>query len=393
MQFSNIIGQQSLKQQLIQSVANKRVPHAIMLLGQEGSGHLSLAVAFAQYLNCERKVVGQATNNGGESVTDSCGECPSCIKSQKLIHPDIHFTYPVISTKNGKSVTKPKSADFIEEWRKYFFENPYLNIQDWVESLDAENKQGNISVEECHEIIRSLNFKTFESTYKVYIIWMPELLGKEGNVLLKSLEEPPENTIFILVADNQEQILNTILSRVQMMKVPRLKDEEIIFQLETKHNVGNKEAHSIARRVDGNFNEALKLSKNTEDDNEKLYLLFLRICLKGSHEGKSLIDFCDEVNTLGRENLKGLLRYGLDLMREIFVLEHIGESKARLSENELKLAVYINQRLAFNSKEEIIKKLEESCFHLERNANPKILFMNLGIFMSHLLKRNELVLT
>ena len=210
---------------------------------------------------------------------------------------------------------------------------------------------------------------------------------------MKSLEEPPENTIFILVADNQEQILNTILSRMQMMKVPRLKDEEIIFQLETKHGVTPKEAQSIARRVDGNFNEALKLSKNTEDDNEKLYLLFLRICLKGSHEGKSLIDFCDEVNTLGRENLKGLLRYGLDLMREVFVLEHIGESKARLSENELKLAVYINQRLAFKSKEELIKKLEESCFHLERNANPKILFMNLGIFLSHLLKRNELVLT
>ncbi len=378
MQFSNIIGQQSLKQQLVQSVTNKRVPHAIMLLGQEGSGHLSLAVSFAQYLNCENR-----------SVTDSCGECPSCLKSQKLIHPDIHFTYPVVSTKG----TKPKSADFIEEWRKTFFENPYLNIQDWVESLDAENKQGNISVEECHEIIRSLNFKTFESTYKIYIIWMPELLGKEGNVLLKSLEEPPENTIFILVADNQEQILNTILSRVQMMKVPRLKDEEIIFQLETNYSVTPKEAQSIARRVDGNFNEALKLSKNTEDDNEKLYLLFLRICLKGSHEGKTLIDFCDEVNTLGRENLKGLLRYGLDLMREVFVLEHIGESKARLSENELKLAIYINHRLAFKSKEEIIKKLEESCFHLERNANPKILFMNLGIFLSHLLKRNELVLT
>ncbi len=379
MQFSSIIGQESLKQQLVQSVANKRVPHALMLLGQEGSGHLSLAVAFAQYLNCESRV-----------EDDSCGECSSCIKSQKLIHPDIHFTYPVVSTKGSK----PKSTDFIEEWRKAFFENPYLNIQDWIESLDAENKQGNISVEECHEIIRSLNFKSFESIYKIFIIWMPESLGKEGNILLKSLEEPPDNTIFILVGNSEEQILTTVLSRVQIMKVPRLKDEEIIYQLEKKETVGNKEAHAIARQVDGNFNEALKLAKNSEDDNEKLYLLFLRICLKGSHEGKSLIDFCEKVNTdLGRENMKGLLRYGLDLMREVFVLEHMGEAKARLTENELKLAHYMNQRLSFQSKEEIIKRLEESCFHLERNANPKILFMNLGIFLSHLLKRNEVVLT
>jgi len=377
-QFKNIIGQESLKQQLIQSVANKRVPHAIMLLGQDGSGNLSLAVAFAQYLNCENRI-----NN------ESCGECSSCLKSQKLIHPDIHFTYPVVSTKGSK----PKSTDFIEEWRKAFFENPYLNIQDWIESLDAENKQGNISVEECHEIIRSLNYKSFESLYKIYIIWMPEVLGKEGNILLKSLEEPPENTIFFFVGNSEEQILTTVLSRVQIMKVPRLKDEEIIYQLEKKEGVGNKEAHAIARQVDGNFNEALKLAKNSEDDNEKLYLLFLRICLKGTHEGKTLIDFCEKVNAdLGRENMKGLLRYGLDLMREVFVLEHIGESKARLTENELKLAQYMNQRLSFQSKEEIIKRLEESCFHLERNANPKILFMNLGIFLSHLLKRNEVVL-
>lgn len=349
-----------------------------MLLGQEGSGNLSLAVAFAQYLNCENRI-----NN------ESCGECSSCLKSQKLIHPDIHFTYPVVSTKGSK----PKSTDFIEEWRKAFFENPYLNIQDWIESLDAENKQGNISVEECHEIIRSLNYKSFESLYKIYIIWMPEVLGKEGNILLKSLEEPPENTIFILVGNSEEQILTTVLSRVQIMKVPRLKDEEIIYQLEKKEGVGNKEAHAIVRQVDGNFNEALKLAKNSEDDNEKLYLLFLRICLKGTHEGKTLIDFCEKINAdLGRENMKGLLRYGLDLMREVFVLEYIGESKARLTENELKLAQYMNQRLSFQSKEEIIKRLEESCFHLERNANPKILFMNLGIFLSHLLKRNEVVL-
>lgn len=383
MQFSTIIGQESVKQQIVRSVADKRVPHAILLQGQEGSGHLSIAVAFAQYLNCENRL-----NN------DSCGECSSCVKSRQLIHPDIHFTYPVISVKGGKSIQKPRSADFIEEWRKTFTENPYLNIQDWIESLEAENKQGNISVEECHEIIRSLNFKSFESIYKIYIIWMPEFLKDAGNVLLKSLEEPAANTIFILVANNQEQILNTILSRVQMMKVPRLKDEEIIFQLENKLGVSVKEAHAIARQVDGNLNEALKLAKNSEDDNEKLYLLFLRICLKGSHEGKTLIDFCEKVNTdLGRENMKGLLRYGLDLMREVFVLEHIGEAKARLTENEMKLALYMNQRLSFNSKEEIIKQLEESCFHLERNANPKILFMNLGIFLSHLLKRNEVILT
>ena len=399
MQFSSIIGQQKLKQQLVASVENKKIPHAIMLLGNEGSGNLPLALAFAQYLNCE-KVSSLHSNSGelfGEStakiISDSCGECSSCLKASKLIHPDIHFTFPVVSSKDGKSVSKPTSADFMEEWRKYFLPNPYLSVQDWLESLDAENKQGNITAEECQEIIRKLNLKTFESHFKIFILWMPELLGKEGNILLKSLEEPQENTIFILVAENEEAILSTILSRVQIIKVPRIADEDLIEQLEKNENIAAKEAHSIARLANGNYSEALRLIRNAEDDNEKLFLHFLRICVSGKHENQTLINFTEKSAGLGRENLKGLIRYGLDLFREVIVLDYLGEKKTRLTESELKLAQYVNSRLLLNSKEEIVRKLEESYYHLERNANPKMLFMNLGIFISQVLKRKEIVLT
>ena len=381
-QFKNIIGQQALKEKLIQSVRDKKIAHANLFLGAEGSGQLAFAVAYAQYLDCEN-----CTDD------DSCGECSSCVKSQKLIHPDIHFTYPVISKKNGESISKPTSTDFIEEWRKEFLNNPYLSVQDWLDTLDSENRLGNISAEECRRIVHTQNLKSFESPFKVFILWMPDLLGKEGNILLKSLEEPPVNTIFILAGENEEKILSTILSRVQITKVPRLKDEEIIFQLEKNPSLSNKEAHAIARHADGNFNEALKLAGSIGNDNEKMFLHFLRICLKGNNEGMNLIGYCDKIAASGRENLKGVLQYGLELMHEIFMLQHAGESKARLTENEMRLAQYINEHLAFQSKEEMIKKLEESHYHLERNANPKILFMNLGISFSQLLKRNEVVLT
>jgi DNA polymerase-3 subunit delta' len=211
MQFKQIVGQDAIKQRLITSVKENRVSHAQLFLGPGGSGSLPLAVAYAQYLSCENKL-----------EDDSCGECSSCRKYQKLMHPDLHFSYPFFAKhKDDTAIT------FIEQWRDAFIANPYLSLDTWRGYLDAENKQANINIAECHQIIKKLSFKPFESAYKILILWLPEYLDKEGNALLKIIEEPQPNTLFILVAQNQDQILNTILSRTQLIKIPPLGYEEI----------------------------------------------------------------------------------------------------------------------------------------------------------------------
>ena len=194
MAFSNIIGQEKVKQMLHQMVHGDRLPHALLFLGPSGSGKLALALALAQYLLCENR-----------QDSDSCGQCPSCSKSQRFIHPDLHFSFPSV----GTNVT---SDSFLPQWRKWMEENPYLTVNEWLQSIGAENRQGNINKEECAAIIRKLSLKIFEGSHKILVMWLPEYLGKEGNRLLKLIEEPPEDTIFILVAENQELILNTILS-------------------------------------------------------------------------------------------------------------------------------------------------------------------------------------
>ncbi len=206
MQFKQIVGQDAIKQRLINSVKENRVSHAQLFLGPGGSGSLPLAVAYAQYLSCENK-----------QDDDSCGECSSCRKYQKLMHPDLHFSYPFFAKhKDDTALT------FIEQWREAFTANPYLSLDTWRSYLDAENKQANINIAECHQIIKKLSFKPFESVYKILILWLPEYLDKEGNALLKIIEEPQPNTLFLLVAQNQDQILNTILSRMQLIKIPAL---------------------------------------------------------------------------------------------------------------------------------------------------------------------------
>jgi DNA polymerase-3 subunit delta' len=205
MLFNEIPGQEEVKSQLIRSVNENRISHAQLFLGPEGSGSLALAIAYAQYISCtERKEI------------DSCGECSSCRKYQKLIHPDLHFSYPFIASKEKKVEV---STDVIAAWREAIIENPFLGLEEWMQTLDAENKQPNINIAECHDIIKRLTYKSFESEYKVLIMWLPEYLGTEGNSLLKLIEEPPAKTLFILVAQNHDQILNTILSRTQLVKI------------------------------------------------------------------------------------------------------------------------------------------------------------------------------
>src|SRR5205085_8915740 len=279
MQFNDVIGQQMAKQHLVEMLQHNRLSHALLFLGKEGSGSLPLALAFTQYITCDRvqnRGIGTSTASlfGLEEAptpikadqplpSDSCGVCPSCLKSKQYAHPDIHYSYPVIPKKSGD---KPVSTDYIQEWREFLQVYPYGNVYDWLQNIGAENKQGNITAEECNDIIRQLNLKSFESGYKILVQWMPEYLGKEGNKLLKLIEEPPANTLFILVAENEEQILPTILSRCQLVKIPQLENADIEEALQTGSNTPSETARQVAAIAQGNYREALQLLQHAEED-------------------------------------------------------------------------------------------------------------------------------
>src|SRR6516225_2271587 len=230
--FKDVIGQAPVKQHLVELVQSNRLSHALLFLGQEGSGALPMALAFAQYVVCEQPRDG-----------DACGVCPPCIKAKQLIHPDIHYSYPDIPKKAGD---KPVSTDYGAEWREFIAQYPYGNSYDWLQFIGAENKQGNITAQECNDIIHKLNLKSFESGYKILVMWMPEYLGNEGNKLLKLIEEPPASTLFILVAENESLILQTILSRTQLVRIPLPEPADIQQGLIERSGVAQEQARQIA---------------------------------------------------------------------------------------------------------------------------------------------------
>ena len=249
MQFKEVIGQHEAKNKLRGMVQSGKVPHAMMLLGPEGNGNLGMALSLAQYIQCENR-----------TDEDSCGTCSSCQKNQKFIHPDVYFTYPVVSRKSGEP---PISTDYITEWRSALADNFYMNANDWLQNIGAENRQGNITVRECHEVIKRMGLKTYESTYKIQIIWLAEYLKEAGNTLLKIIEEPTENTIFILVVENIDMVLNTVISRTQIIKINAIDDADVQQALSERYDMDAEAAKRIARISDGNFNAAMTWASGT----------------------------------------------------------------------------------------------------------------------------------
>jgi DNA polymerase III subunit delta' len=368
MHFHDIIGQDFAKHTIQRMASNERMPHAILFVGQEGVGTLALALATAQYILCEAK-----QNN------ESCGTCKNCSKVSKYIHPDVHYSYPTVGTNKV-------STDFILEWRKALNQNSYLNANQWLQFLDAENKQGNINKDECQAIIRKLSLKSFETPYKILIMWLPEYLGKEGNRLLKLIEEPPENTIFLLVAENQELILNTIISRCQVIKVSRLSNEEISEGLVKKLQLSPDKAQTIAHLADGNFNEAITLAQHAENDNAQLFLDWMRKCWKGN--GVELMAWVEQFAALGREGQKYFLRYALHFLRELLYLQLINDpSTTKLLPSELDVATNLAKILKFEQIPPIATLFDECAYYIERNANAKILFLDTSIQLHKLLKQ------
>lgn len=360
MKFSDVLGQKSLKENLINSAKKNRVSHAQLFLGPEGAGGLPLAMAFATYLTCK---------SPGD---DACGECSSCNKMSKVIHPDVHFSYPFISPKTGTV-----SLDYISEWRQAIISDPYLNYYDWLLNLKAENKQGNITAKESREIIRKLSLKSYEGGPKIMIIWLPEYLGREGNALLKILEEPPENTFFFLVAENAENILNTILSRTQLVRVPKLKDEDIQEALVAKHGIEQEEAMELAAIADGNYLYAKKLAVSTETNYSAIFQEWMRHCYKP--DGVRLLKWVDSIAKFSREEQKNFLKYGLQMLEEIFKMGYnLGKGSRLSSEDQLfaeKFSEYINEQTFVR----IYEEMNKTHFYVERNASSKIAFFNLSL--------------
>lgn len=376
MQFKNIVGQQQVKDKLIQTVKNGRVSHTQLFLGAEGVGALPLALAYAQYINCA-----QPTDD------DSCGVCPSCIKFTKLIHPDLHFTFPTIAIEKKKL-----SNDFIEEWRNAFTENPYLSELEWLLNLDSEGKkQGNITAEECRDIIRKLGLKPYEARYKTVIIWLPEYLRLEGNILLKLLEEPPAQTLILLVAQDADKVIATILSRAQTMRIPRLNEEDISKYLVEKMGAEEEVSGSIARIAEGSIVQAVSLLKAGHANYFELFTTWMRLCYNSRKELDKVTAWVEGTAAEGREFLKSYLGYCQHMLRACFIYKFGDTKLLRLNSQELDFVQKFSGALTEDNIPVIVQLINQSTMHLERNADLKITFLNLSLYIGRLLNKQKTV--
>ena len=396
MQFNDVIGQQNVKQHLIEMVQQNRLSHALLFLGKEGGGALPLALAFAQWVVCQPGAAtvvadlfgGMSALSSGPTFVhpDHIAEQESFQRAEKLIHPDLHFSYPVIPKKAGE---KPVSADFIAEWREFIKTQPYGNVYDWLQFIGAENKQGNITADECNDIMRKLSLKSYEAEYKVLLLWMPEYLGKEGNKLLKLIEEPPPNTLFILVAENEEQILPTILSRCQLVKIPLLENQEVELALVERAKSLPETARQIAAIAEGNYREALHIMQHTDQDWQALLGNWLKFIIR-----KMLVEqikWTEEISKLGREKQKQFLRYFNHMLEQAIRIKVLGADNIALPNNEKDFAQRLNKIASVSQMQAMIEELDKSAYYIERNANGKILFQALTIKLFHIIQNNTLV--
>ena len=392
--FKQVVGLEEMKGKLRQMVQNNRLSHAILLTGAEGTGALPLAIAFAQYLVCEKVMRKEETTDllfqsqppdNRVVPVESCGVCASCVKAAQLIHPDIHFTFPVFTKKPGD---KPVSADFITEWREFISRYPYGNLYDWLQFIQAENKQGNISAYECNDIARKLNLKSFEGGYKIQIIWMPEYLGNEGNKLLKLIEEPPPDTLFLLVTENESLILPTILSRLQIIKLPKPDLQEIEQALQAQGEISAEQARSLAAVSEHNYREALKYLQDGPEDWQGILRDWLNGILKTGPVAQ--VKWIEEISKLGRERQKQFLLYFIHLLEQAIRLKMSGgEQSTALPTSEYDFAVRLNRIADISCQQSIIEELNNAIYYIERNAHGKMLFHALTIRFSHVLRQHE----
>lgn len=406
MQFSDVIGQEELKRELPALMQSNRLAHALLFLGKEGSGALPLVLAFVQSLVCERVFGPQVMKTSPIVSTDlfenslfsnptteapeksslpagvACGTCASCLKMKQLIHPDVHFSYPTI--KNDKLSRPAISTDYINQWREFIKSSPYGNVYDWLQFIGIENKQGNITANECNDIISKLNLKSFEGGYKVLIMWMPEFLGAEGNRLLKLIEEPPEKTVFIFVAENDAKVLPTILSRCQIVKVPALKDAAICEALIKRNKIEPEQAAKIAAVSLGNYREAQQMAQDAEEDWQALLRNWLAAITRLGPSAQ--VKWVEEINKLGREKQKQFIAYFVHLLQLAIRLAVFPNNRNLYPEKEADFAERLNRITDREQQQAIVEELEKAIYYIERNANGKMLFMALTLKFYHIIK-------
>ncbi|MEP5363907.1 MAG: DNA polymerase III subunit delta [Reichenbachiella sp.] len=372
MRFADIPGLGAAKEQLIHAIKSNHVAHAQLFYGQEGSANLALALAYATYINCKNP-----------TDSDSCGTCDSCTKMDKLVHPDLQFVFPVSSTKSvtGKNVV---SSSYLKEWRAFLSDNKYGNLVDWSEHYGAENKQANISKEESRNIIKSLTLKSFEAEYKVMIIWLPEYMNvSAANGILKILEEPAEKTLFLLVTCEYERLLTTILSRCQLFKVPAFSDEEIKNYLIEAKGIEAGKAKKIAALAEGSLQAAVENIDSTEDDAHVMFRDWMRQCWV--KDFTSLNSTNDSFSKLSKTGQKLFLQYALNMMRQAVVSEYLVDEKEKLNDSEKDFAVKFGKALTTQKLEKISEEFSKAHYHLERNANVKILFLDLSLTVGRIM--------
>lgn len=361
MQFSRIVGQQQLKESMIQAINEGRISHAQLFLGPEGNGALPLALAYVQYLFCQNR-----------TATDSCGQCKQCQKISKLSHPDIHFVYPLSLSKEVE-----KSTDVFVKWKAAFLQNNYMSLGDWMEFLEAENKQMVIGVGESKDILHQLSLTSYEGSYKVMILWMAEKMNLvAANKILKILEEPPDKTIFFLITEST-QLPITILSRTQITKVPRIAESELAEVLVSQHGLSADAAAYVAQASEGNYRVAQILAGEKEDSefNFLKFTEWMRYCLK--LDGEKIAEWIGDMAGIGRERQKQFFAYSIKLIRQSLLAETGMPLRARQNEEEFlkKFSPYV----PFNAGEAIAEELTRAYHAVERNANPKILLMSLSL--------------
>ncbi|MDE5709589.1 DNA polymerase III subunit [uncultured Bacteroides sp.] len=372
--FKDVIGQAAAKQRLIQEVQEGRIPHAQLFCGASGTGKLPLALAYARYISCPNR-----------TETDACGTCPSCVKWDKLVHPDIHFVFPIVKSAKGK---KEVCDDYITNWRHLLLTTPYFGLNHWLNEIDAENGQAIIYAKESDEITRKLNLKSSEGGYKAVIVWLPEKLHEVcANKLLKLLEEPPEKTLFLLISEAPEMILPTILSRTQRFNIPKIEETDVAEALQQKYGVQPADSEVIAHLANGNFIKALE-TIHLNEENELFFDLFVSLMrLSYQRKIREMKQWSEQVAAMGRERQKNFLTYCQRMIRENFILNFHQKEMNYMTINERnfsnRFSPFVNERNVMG----IMDELTEAQIHIEQNVNARMVFFDFSLKMIVLLKQ------
>jgi DNA polymerase-3 subunit delta' len=373
--FSEVIGQEEVKNKLRSSVLAGRIPHAQLFFGPDGSGSLAMAIAYAQFIGCTDR-----------SATDSCGICASCRKITKLMHPDLHFAFPV---NTSKSIDKdPVSDDYIKEWREFVLSNPYFRSNQWYDFIGLENKQGLISKNESELIIRKLNLKSFESDYKFMIIWLPEKMNPtSANMLLKLIEEPPEKTVFLLVSEEPAQLLVTIASRTQPIKLSRIDNESLAEAVSNKFSLNNEQLQNVVRLANGNYIQALEaINSSAENEfNFEYFTSIMRLCYGRSY--LEINSWVEEMAGIGREKLKNFFEYSIRLVRENFITNLKNQEIIYMTDKEAEFSKrfhpYINGRNVIS----IYNEISRASADIERNGYAKLVLFDFSMRIVKLIRQ------